>query len=85
MCLINCDAKRIAKDVDATFHEIIARHGGMDAAVAVEYVKQLKQDHRCMQNGYRKISRTVAGDARLRRSAFELPLSSPFQTIRLGC
>lgn len=46
------DAKRMAKDVDAALHEIIAQHGGMDAAAAVEYVKQLKKDHRYMRDVY---------------------------------
>ncbi|MBX3736178.1 MAG: sulfite reductase subunit alpha [Candidatus Didemnitutus sp.] len=46
------DAKRMAKDVDAALHEIIAQHGGMDAAAATEFVKQLKKDHRYMRDVY---------------------------------
>ncbi len=52
-CFYVCgDAKRMAKDVDAALHEIIAQHGQMDAAAAVEYVKQLKKDHRYMRDVY---------------------------------
>ncbi|WP_415910468.1 sulfite reductase subunit alpha [Oleiharenicola sp. Vm1] len=52
-CFYVCgDAKRMAKDVDAALHEIIAQHGGMDAAAATEYVKQLKKDHRYMRDVY---------------------------------
>jgi sulfite reductase (NADPH) flavoprotein alpha-component len=46
------DAKRMAKDVDAALHEIIAQQGGMDAAAAVEYVKQLKKDKRYQRDVY---------------------------------
>lgn len=46
------DAKRMAKDVDAALHEIVAQHGGLDAAAAVEFVKQLKKDHRYMRDVY---------------------------------
>jgi sulfite reductase (NADPH) flavoprotein alpha-component len=46
------DAKRMAKDVDAALHEIIAQHGQMDAAAAVDYVKQLKKDHRYLRDVY---------------------------------
>lgn len=46
------DAKRMAKDVDAALHEIIAQHGGLDAAAASEFVKQLKKDHRYMRDVY---------------------------------
>lgn len=52
-CFYVCgDAKRMAKDVDAALHEIIAQHGGMDASAATEYVKQLKKDHRYMRDVY---------------------------------
>jgi len=52
-CFYVCgDAKRMAKDVDAALHEIIAQHGGMDAAAATEFVKQLKKDHRYMRDVY---------------------------------
>jgi len=46
------DAKRMAKDVDAALHEIIAQHGGLDAAAAADYVKQLKKDHRYLRDVY---------------------------------
>jgi sulfite reductase (NADPH) flavoprotein alpha-component len=46
------DAKRMAKDVDLALHEIIAQHGGMDAASAAEYVKQLKKDKRYQRDVY---------------------------------
>jgi sulfite reductase (NADPH) flavoprotein alpha-component len=46
------DAKRMAKDVDAALHEIIAQHGAMDAAAAADYVKQLKKDHRYLRDVY---------------------------------
>jgi sulfite reductase (NADPH) flavoprotein alpha-component len=46
------DAKRMAKDVDAALHEIIAQQGGMEAAAAVDYVKQMKKDHRYMRDVY---------------------------------
>lgn len=52
-CFYVCgDAKRMAKDVDAALHEIIAQHGQMEPAAAVEYVKQLKKDHRYMRDVY---------------------------------
>ncbi len=46
------DAKRMAKDVDAALHEIVAQHGGMDAAAAVDYVKALKKEHRYLRDVY---------------------------------
>lgn len=46
------DAHRMAKDVDAVLHEVVAQHGGMDAAAAVEYVKQLKKDKRYQRDVY---------------------------------
>jgi sulfite reductase (NADPH) flavoprotein alpha-component len=46
------DAKRMAKDVDAALHEIIARQGGMDAAAAAEYVKAMKKDKRYQRDVY---------------------------------
>lgn len=52
-CFYVCgDAKRMAKDVDAALHEIIAQHGRLEPAAAVEYVKQLKKDHRYMRDVY---------------------------------
>ena len=46
------DAKRMAKDVDAALHEIIAQQGGMDAAAAADYVKQMKKDKRYQRDVY---------------------------------
>jgi sulfite reductase (NADPH) flavoprotein alpha-component len=46
------DAKRMAKDVDAALHEIIAEEGGMDSAAATEYIKQLKKDKRYQRDVY---------------------------------
>lgn len=46
------DAKRMAKDVDAALHEIIAQQGGMDAAGAADYVKQLKKEKRYQRDVY---------------------------------
>ncbi|MCR6630456.1 MAG: sulfite reductase [Magnetospirillum sp.] len=46
------DAKRMAKDVDAALHEVIAQQGGMDAASAIEYVKQMKRDKRYQRDVY---------------------------------
>lgn len=46
------DAKRMAKDVDVALHDVIARHGGMSAEQAVEYVKQMKKDKRYQRDVY---------------------------------
>ena len=46
------DAKRMAKDVDLALHEIIAQQGGLDAAAAADYVKQLKKDKRYQRDVY---------------------------------
>lgn len=46
------DAHRMAKDVDAALHQIIAEQGGMDAAAAVDYVKQMKKDRRYQRDVY---------------------------------
>ncbi|MDR0351954.1 MAG: sulfite reductase subunit alpha [Opitutaceae bacterium] len=46
------DAKRMAKDVDAALHEIIARQGGMDAAASADYVKAMKKDKRYQRDVY---------------------------------
>lgn len=46
------DAKRMAKDVDAALHEIIALHGGMDAVAAAAFVKQLKKEERYLRDVY---------------------------------
>lgn len=46
------DAKRMAKDVDAALHEIIAQHGAMSHEQAAAYVKQLKADARYQRDVY---------------------------------
>ena len=46
------DAERMAKDVDATLHEIVARSGGMDAAAAHAYVNHLIKSHRYLRDVY---------------------------------
>ncbi|MEY2880414.1 MAG: hypothetical protein RLZZ15_2794 [Verrucomicrobiota bacterium] len=46
------DAKRMAKDVDAALHEIIAQHGGFTPPQAVDFVKQLKKDGRYQRDVY---------------------------------
>ena len=46
------DAKRMAKDVDQALHQIIGDKGGMDAAQAIEYVKQMKKDKRYQRDVY---------------------------------
>jgi len=52
-CFYVCgDAKRMAKDVDVALHEVIAQQGGLDAAQAAEYVKQMKKDKRYQRDVY---------------------------------
>lgn len=46
------DAKRMAKDVDAALHEIVAVQGGMSPEQAADYVKQLKKDKRYQRDVY---------------------------------
>ena len=46
------DAKRMAKDVDTALLDIIAQQGGLDAAAAADYVKQLKKDKRYQRDVY---------------------------------
>jgi sulfite reductase (NADPH) flavoprotein alpha-component len=46
------DAARMAKDVDATLHTIVAMQGGLDAEAATEYVQTLKDDHRYHRDVY---------------------------------
>jgi sulfite reductase (NADPH) flavoprotein alpha-component len=46
------DARHMAKGVDAALHEIIARQGGMDAAAAAAYVKQMKKEKRYQRDVY---------------------------------
>ncbi|MCV7286364.1 sulfite reductase flavoprotein subunit alpha [Mycolicibacterium wolinskyi] len=46
------DADRMAKDVDATLHAIVARCGGMDADAAHAYVNDLIKTHRYVRDVY---------------------------------
>lgn len=46
------DADRMAKDVDAALHEIIADAGGMDADAAHAYVNDLIKSHRYLRDVY---------------------------------
>ncbi|OHT68154.1 sulfite reductase flavoprotein subunit alpha [Mycobacteroides chelonae] len=46
------DADHMAKDVDATLHEIVARCGGMDATGAHAYVNDLIKSHRYVRDVY---------------------------------
>ena len=46
------DAKRMAKDVDAALHRIIAEQGGLSPEAAAEQVKQLKRDGRYLRDVY---------------------------------
>jgi sulfite reductase (NADPH) flavoprotein alpha-component len=46
------DADRMAKDVDATLHDIVARCGAMHAAAAHAYVNDLIKSHRYVRDVY---------------------------------
>lgn len=46
------DAKRMAKDVDATLHQIAHEQGGMSEDDAAAWVKQLKKDKRYQRDVY---------------------------------
>ncbi len=46
------DASRMAKDVDAALHALIAEHGTMSETDAAAYVEQLKADHRYQRDVY---------------------------------
>ena len=46
------DAKRMAKDVEATLHQIIERDGNRTAAQAADYVQQLKAAKRYQRDVY---------------------------------
>jgi len=46
------DAKRMAKDVDAALHEIVAEHGGHSEAAAADYVADLKKQKRYQRDVY---------------------------------
>jgi sulfite reductase (NADPH) flavoprotein alpha-component len=46
------DAHRMAKDVDAALHQIIAQQGGMEPAAATDYVKAMKKEKRYQRDVY---------------------------------
>ena len=46
------DAKRMAKDVNVALLDVIAQQGGLEAAAAAEFVKQLKKDKRYQRDVY---------------------------------
>ncbi|MEM6469963.1 MAG: sulfite reductase flavoprotein subunit alpha [Planctomycetota bacterium] len=46
------DATRMARDVDAALHEIVAKHGSLSKDGAVEYVNQLKREKRYVRDVY---------------------------------
>ncbi|MFG3041099.1 molybdopterin-dependent oxidoreductase [Streptomyces sp. NPDC048330] len=46
------DATRMAKDVDRTLRDIVARHGGMSPEEAAAWVKQLSADRRYVRDVY---------------------------------
>ena len=46
------DAHRMAKDVDAALHQVIIGQGGLEAAQAADYVKQMKKDKRYQRDVY---------------------------------
>jgi sulfite reductase (NADPH) flavoprotein alpha-component len=46
------DAKRMAKDVDAALHEIVAGQGGLTPAQAADYVNQMKKSRRYQKDVY---------------------------------
>ncbi|MFI6400405.1 sulfite reductase subunit alpha [Rhodococcus coprophilus] len=46
------DASRMAKDVDAALHAIVAEHGGMTEEQAAEYITGLKREKRYVRDVY---------------------------------
>ncbi|MEM6588708.1 MAG: sulfite reductase flavoprotein subunit alpha [Pseudomonadota bacterium] len=46
------DATRMAKDVDAALHRVVAEHGGLSEEAAVEYVNMLKREKRYVRDVY---------------------------------
>lgn len=46
------DARRMAKDVEATLHKIIEECGSLDTAKAREYIKRLRQQKRYLRDVY---------------------------------
>lgn len=46
------DASRMAKDVDASLHQIIAKEGNLDEAATKAYMKQLRSEKRYLRDVY---------------------------------
>src|SRR5271166_1210796 len=46
------DAKKMAKDVDAALHQVVAQQGRMTPAEAIDYVKLMKKDRRYQRDVY---------------------------------
>ena len=46
------DARRMAKDVDATLRKIVQEHGGKSVEQANEYVEKLKNEKRYKRDVY---------------------------------
>ena len=46
------DAHRMAKDVEAALTDILMQQGGLDAAAAAEYLKQMKKERRYQRDVY---------------------------------
>jgi sulfite reductase (NADPH) flavoprotein alpha-component len=46
------DARRMAKDVDATLRKIVQEHGGKNVEQANEYVEKLKNEKRYKRDVY---------------------------------
>lgn len=52
-CFYVCgDAARMAKDVDAALHRIVALHGAVEDGAAQDYVARMKQDKRYVRDVY---------------------------------
>ena len=46
------DASRMAKDVDAALHRIVAEQGGMDEKAAARYLAKLLENERYLRDVY---------------------------------
>ncbi|MEL7116821.1 MAG: sulfite reductase subunit alpha, partial [Pseudomonadota bacterium] len=46
------DATRMAKDVDAALHKVVAAHGGLNDEGAIDYVNTLKREKRYVRDVY---------------------------------
>ena len=46
------DATRMAKDVDAALHKVVADNGGLSEEGAVDYVNALKKEKRYVRDVY---------------------------------